>query len=250
MNSKEVTDWIIDAGNIAIDYFRKGASWHIKADDTFVSDADKAVEDFLVEKIQKHYSDHRIIAEEGSRFDGEEFTWAIDPIDGTSAFVWGIPTWCISVGVLKNQKPYWGMVYFPLLQEIYTIEDGIAKRNSSPIQVTEVVTTNSLLCVSPRVLHQYNITFPGNVCSFASGVMHNCLVARGVAVAAVTLRPNLWDLAGVLPILIAAGADVRYVSGKKLDLSELIDSAASEPLIAGQSQQVDNVIQNVIRNKD
>jgi fructose-1,6-bisphosphatase/inositol monophosphatase family enzyme len=250
MDTREVTDWVIEAGKIATNYFKKGANWRIKADDTFVSDADKAVEDFLVGKIQKRYSGHRIIAEEGSRFDGEEYTWAIDPIDGTYAFVWGVPTWCISVGLLKNKKPYWGMVYFPLLQEIYSVKDGVAIRNSFPIQATEVVTTNSLLCVSPRVLHQHNLTFPGNVCSFASGVMHNCLVARGVAIAAVTLRPNLWDLAGVLPILNAAGADVRYVSGRELDLSELLDSAASEPLVAGHPRQIDYVIRDVIRKKE
>lgn len=250
MNTKEVTEWIVNAGEIAKEYFRKGVNWHLKTDDTFVSDADKAVEDYLVEKIQNQYSDHRIIAEEGSRFDGEEFTWAIDPIDGTSAFIWGVPTWCISVGLLKNKNPFWGAVYFPLLQEIYTVEDGKALRNSSIIHVSDEITSNSLLCVSPRVLHQYNIDFPGNVCSFASGIMHNCLVARGVAVAAITLKPNLWDLAGVLPILNAAGADVRYVSGKKLDLSELIDAAASEPLVAGRARQVDYVIQNVLLEKE
>mgnify|MGYP006382763001 CR=1 FL=1 len=91
MDTKEVTNWVIESGKIAMEYFRKGTNWHIKADDTFVSDADKAVEEYLVGKIQKHYSDHRIIAEEGSRFDGGEFTWATAPIDGTSAFIWG---WC------------------------------------------------------------------------------------------------------------------------------------------------------------
>ncbi len=249
MDNKEVEGWLIDAGNIAIEYFRKGTTWRLKADNTFVSDADKAVEDFLVTKVQKHYHDHRIIAEEGSRFDGEEYTWAIDPIDGTSAFVWGIPTWCISVGVLRNQKPYWGMVYFPLLQDFYAVEDGKAKRNSLLINVDDEINTNSLLCVSPRILQQYKIIFSGNVCSFASGVMHNCMVARGVAVAAITLKPNLWDLAGVLPILTAAGADVKYVNGRKFELSDLINKTASEPLIAGSPKQLDYFIQNVIQEK-
>ena len=214
MNVEEVKEWVVDAGEIAVEYFKKGASWHIKADDTFVSEADKAIEDYLVRKIQKRFNSHRIIAEEGSRFDGEEFTWAIDPIDGTSAFVWGIPTWCISVGLLKNKSPLWGMVYYPLLREIYTIEDGIATRNSSPIRVIDSVSTNSLLCISPRTLHQYDISFLGNTCSFASGIMHNCLVARGAAVAAITLKPNLWDLAGILPILTRSRSRCKVCIGK------------------------------------
>jgi myo-inositol-1(or 4)-monophosphatase len=250
MNTNEVTSWVIEAGKIAVEYFKKGANWHIKADDTFVSDADKAVEEYLVGKIQKHYSDHQIIAEEGSRFGGGEYTWAIDPIDGTSAFVWGIPTWCISVGVLKNKEPYWGMVYFPLSQEIYTIEDGLAKRNHATIRVTNAIRTNSLLCISARALQQYNITFPGNVCSFASGVMHNCLVARGVAAAAITMKPNIWDLAGVLPILRAAGADMRYISGKTLNLAGLVDAPASEPLIAGHPEQLDHIANNIVHKKE
>jgi fructose-1,6-bisphosphatase/inositol monophosphatase family enzyme len=250
MNINEVTGWVIESGEIAVEYFKKGVNWHLKADDTFVSDADKAVEEYLVGKIQKHYRDHQIIAEEGSRFDGSEFTWVIDPIDGTSAFVWGIPTWCISVGVLKNKEPHWGMVYFPLLQEIYTIEDVLAKRNQATIRVANSITSNSLLCISARALQQYNITFPGNVCSFASGVMHNCLVARGVAVAAITMKPNIWDLAGVLPILRAAGADIRYISGKTLSLSELVEAAAPEPLIAGHPEQLDHIANNVLHRRE
>jgi fructose-1,6-bisphosphatase/inositol monophosphatase family enzyme len=99
-------------------------------------------------------------------------------------------------------------------------------------------------------LQQYNITFPGNVCSFASGVMHNCLVARGVAAAAITMKPNIWDLAGVLPILRAAGADMRYVSGKTLSLAALVDAPASEPLIVGHPEQLDHIANNIVHKKE
>jgi fructose-1,6-bisphosphatase/inositol monophosphatase family enzyme len=226
-----------------------GVDWHIKADNTFVTEADKAIEEFLVDRIQKQYPDHRIIAEEGSRFDGNEYTWAIDPIDGTSAFVWGIPTWCISVGVLRNKEPYWGLVYYPLLQELYVTEDGVAKRNGRQIHVEDQVTTNSLICISPRALQYYNLEFSGYVCSFASGVMHNCMVARGSAVAALTLKPSIWDLAGILPILKAAGSDLQYISGRQVILSELIDAAAAEPMVAGHPKVIDYVLEHVIQKK-
>ncbi len=79
-----------------------------------------AVEEFLKEKFKKEFSDFNIIAEESDnsnlKFDNSII---IDPIDGTTNFVNKVPHTAISVGVYKNKKPYMGVVYNPILDELY-----------------------------------------------------------------------------------------------------------------------------------
>jgi fructose-1,6-bisphosphatase/inositol monophosphatase family enzyme len=235
--------WMIEAGQMAVKYFKHGCKWHLKDNNTYVTEADRAVEAFLVEKIKTHYPDHAIIAEEGSRALGKEFAWVVDPIDGTSAFVWGVPTWCISIGVLRNWESYFGLIYLPITQETYmTDEQGRADWNGHLVKVSSVIDTNALLCVSPRTLQRYTISFPGYVSSFASGILHNCLVARGTAVAAMTIEPNIWDLAGIYPILKAAGATIQYISGEPFRLRDLIENSSREPLVVGHPTVIRQIV--------
>ena len=74
----------------------------------------------LVERITARYPDHGILGEEQTRQGlDREFLWALDPLDGTALFVAGLPTWGISAGLLRHGAPYFGMIYFPLLDDCY-----------------------------------------------------------------------------------------------------------------------------------
>jgi myo-inositol-1(or 4)-monophosphatase len=233
----KVYSWMIAAGKIALEYSQKKIEFRLKADHTLVTNADKAVEVFLFDKIQATYPDHEIIAEEGSEISGKKYSWVIDPIDGTAAFVWGIPNWCISIGVLRDMQPYLGMVYVPLTGEVYSVDhQGKATWNGEPIRASDnlSIDMDSLLCISPRTLQDYTLSFPGSVLSLGSGIIHSCLVARGLVVGALTLRPSIWDLAGVYPILKAAGATLCYLSGEPVDLARLsVDRKVSQPILVG-----------------
>jgi len=243
INIKLVHSWLVEAGLIAKEYFKASCKVELKGDSTFVTEADRVVEAFLVEKIETHYPEHGILAEEGTRNDGNEYTWVIDPIDGTSAFVWGIPTWCISIGVLKNWEPYFGLIYLPITEEIYVAnERGDCFWNDQPIHASQTIDSSALLCLSPRTLHQYSVSFPGYVVSVASGILRNCLVARGVAVGAITIQPNIWDLAGIYPIVKAAGGDIRYISGDYFKLYDLIDGVSRLPLIVSHADIIEEII--------
>jgi myo-inositol-1(or 4)-monophosphatase len=118
---------IREAGYLAKDYYHKGVEQGFKSDPTdIVTVADREVEKFLVEKIQEKYPEHGIISEEreGEINPGAEYTWVIDPIDGTRNFAKHIAVWCTMIGLAKNGQPYMGAVYDALNDELFFGEIG------------------------------------------------------------------------------------------------------------------------------
>lgn len=86
-----------------------------------VTAADKRAETMLVEGIQARFPKHGILAEEGVltpagvAHQDSEFTWVLDPLDGTTNFVHGHPFFAVSIGVLRDDKPWLGVIHAPLL---------------------------------------------------------------------------------------------------------------------------------------
>ena len=102
------------AGELALNYYKKEIKVNEKDDRSdLVTEADTAVENYIVKEIKKHYPEHGIIGEEGvANTDGNsEYVWVIDPIDGTRNFANHIAFWCVMIGIEKDGKPYMGCVY-------------------------------------------------------------------------------------------------------------------------------------------
>lgn len=98
-----------------------------KAGDTtqVLTETDLAIGKLIIERIKKEYPDYNIIDEEAGVVDnGSEFTWVIDPIDGTSNFASGVPTYGIMIGLLQKDKPIAGGFIIPPTNEIYFAERG------------------------------------------------------------------------------------------------------------------------------
>jgi myo-inositol-1(or 4)-monophosphatase len=106
---------------------------------TMVTDADLFSEAQLVNAIRSCYPDDTLMGEEGSKHKGKSGSvWHIDPIDGTSNFVHGIPTWGISLGRATKGLPDIGVIYLPALGQLYVAEKGRgATCNSQSIHVSE-----------------------------------------------------------------------------------------------------------------
>ena len=235
IDKRLATEWIENAGRIALRFFLQTSSRQ-KADGSLVTEADKAVEDYLVNSIRTQYPHHGIVSEEGTRIPGEEATWIIDPIDGTQAYVIGLPTWCISIGILYERQPVHGIVYLPMTREmVVSWQEKEVIWNDQKIHVPENprVGADSILCVSMRAHQAYDFAFPGQILALGSGIIHSCLVARGAAIGALMLNPRIWDLAAVYPILQNAGADVYQVDGKPWHWENMMkDDYHPCPLIA------------------
>lgn len=244
IDTNQINNWLIQAGEIGLK-LQQNIKAAEKADKTLVTQADRDIEQFLTQQIKSHYPDHAIIAEEGTKSLGQEYSWIIDPLDGTGAYATGLPIWSISVGILKGLKPYLGFIYVPSTQETYyTASPDKVFYKASLLSSLPVPTINqkSSIFISPRTFQYYQLDFPGNIYSLGSGIMHHCLVTRGIATCSLSLEPSIWDLAGVYPLLQATGATIKYLSGKSLILADLIKgNKTTEPILCGHPDAINQI---------
>lgn len=131
---------IKEAGFIAKGYYIEGVEKGFKSDPTdIVTVADKEVSNFIIEKIRKNFPDHGIISEEEKDEINPkaQYTWVIDPIDGTNNFANHIGDWCVMIGIMENRRPYIGAIYDALADELFFAEVGKgAFLNDKKIQVS------------------------------------------------------------------------------------------------------------------
>jgi len=104
-----------------------------------VTEADHASEKAIIEAIRKTYPEHHILTEEqGDLKTNSEFKWIIDPIDGTVNFSHGLPLCCVSIAIEKNNEIVLGVVYNPLMNEMFISEKGSgATLNGKKISVSK-----------------------------------------------------------------------------------------------------------------
>ncbi len=100
---------------------------HAKGQNDFVSEIDMQAERDILETIRRSYPDHAVLAEETGAREGardSEFTWIIDPLDGTTNFLHGFPQFAVSIGIQRRDRMEHAVVYDPLRQEIFTASRG------------------------------------------------------------------------------------------------------------------------------
>lgn len=95
-----------------------------KSRNDFVSEVDRQAEQVLIATIQKAYPEHGFLAEESGRHDGNDYTWIIDPLDGTTNFLHGFPQFAVSVACRHRDKMEVGVVLDPLRGELFTAARG------------------------------------------------------------------------------------------------------------------------------
>ena len=131
-----------DAGRQALEYFSRYA--HLQVESKGVSDrvseADRAVEDTIVSRLQALYPNDALLGEEGGAKAGslaDSPVWVIDPIDGTDCFVNGIPVWTISIALAVAGEAALGIVYDPNAEELFAACRGAgATLNGAPIHAS------------------------------------------------------------------------------------------------------------------
>lgn len=132
------------AAHAALAHFRKAPAVEKKSERFGfdpVTEADRAAERAMRERIADRFPEHGILGEEYGETPGSApFTWVLDPIDGTRAFIAGLPSWTTLVALLENGRPVLGLVAQPVLGEHYIgIHRGARRaawRNDRPIGCT------------------------------------------------------------------------------------------------------------------
>jgi myo-inositol-1(or 4)-monophosphatase len=203
------------AAGLALDYFRH-AQARRKGDGSLVTEADEAADRLIVQSIRQSYPGHAILSEEGfTGYDpGPEFTWVIDPIDGTTNFARGLPVWGVSIGVLRHGAPWVAALHFPGLDERYTAMAGQgALRNGERLAVDPdaAIHDQQLLARCTRTDSRFHIETPMKVRMLGSAAYHLLCVAGGVVLAAMEARPKVWDLAAAHLVLTEAGGVARHL---------------------------------------
>ena len=243
IDTNRIQEWLREASKIALSQ-AADRKVDLKADLTPVTLIDKQIEEFLLERITRYYPGHGILAEEGSFRSGSDFTWIIDPIDGTRAFASGLPLWGISVGIFQRDEPYAGVFYIPMTEEMYWGTREHAFYNKQRLVPSSTVDLKSPLAfiAVPSSTHLYfEISFP-RLRSLGSTTAHLAYVAQGVATAALTRRIRIWDVAAILPLLMISQTQLIYLSGKPFRPTDILHGEmAPEPLIAAHSSIINEV---------
>jgi myo-inositol-1(or 4)-monophosphatase len=180
-------DFAIDLGRRAGALLRDGLARErtIKLKSAFdlVTDMDRASEDLIVSAIAAEFPDHAILAEESGAIGEADFTWLIDPLDGTNNYAHGFPYFCVSLGLWHGQTPLLGVIYNPMMDELFSTQAGAgAHCNGRPIRVSETATLDAAL-ISTGFPYSYATTPENNLRQF-DRIQSRCQgVRRGGAAA-------------------------------------------------------------------
>ena len=123
----------------------------------YVTWVDKESERRIVEKLSKLLPGSGFIAEENAALQPGEFTWVVDPLDGTTNFIHGVPLYCISIGLMHGDETILGMVYEPNLDEcFYTWKSAPAYLNREVIRVSQTASVSESLFATGFPYYDYS----------------------------------------------------------------------------------------------
>ncbi len=205
------------AGKITLRYFQSGVVADRKADMSPVTVADRETEAFLRDAISARYPEHTVLGEEDGTSGSTDspWRWILDPIDGTKAFVRGMPIYGVMIGVEYEGKAVVGVVNMPALGEIVVAARGLGCWwNGRRCQVSQVSTLGEglLLSTSATRYPDYGKQAQFDRLTSTAGLFRtwgDCygylMVATGRAEAMIDPKMNIWDAAPLLPILQEAG---------------------------------------------
>ena len=226
---------IKEAGTLLKEGYHSQKEITFKAKKDLVTTCDVAIENFLKDAFSKEFKEFNIIAEESNN-DNIEFkdSIIIDPIDGTTNFVNQVPHTCISVGVYKNKQPYMGVVYNPILEELYFAQVGCgAYLNDEKIEVstddylmTSLISTGfpytSGSCEDDLndVMKKMKNILPNcqDIRRLGSAALDLCYVARGTYEGYYEMNLKAWDVSAGIIILSEAGGKISNIDGETYTL--------------------------------
>jgi myo-inositol-1(or 4)-monophosphatase len=130
-----------DAGQILRDRFGQPHDVRFKSTIDLVTETDQAAEDLIADRLRALCPEHDLLCEEGSvgLSVGASYRWVVDPLDGTTNFAHGLPTFAVSIALEDAGVPVVGVVYDPMRDELFLARQGAgATLNGSPIRVSAV----------------------------------------------------------------------------------------------------------------
>jgi len=229
-----------EAGRLLMGYLARHVTIEYKGEVDLVTEADRASEKLIVERLRARWPEHGIVAEEGTRSEMDaEYRWYVDPLDGTTNFAHGYPVFCVSIALVRQDGQLAvGVLYDPTRDEMFAAERGLgAKLNGQPIQVSQTeALAESILGTgfpshkrhkNPNIHFYHQITLRSHgVRRAGSAALDLANVASGRYDGFWEFNLNPWDTAaGVLLVQEAGGTVTRFDdSAFRLDSREVLAS--------------------------
>ena len=200
-----------------------------EAASSIVCEADLLSEKRILRHIRARFPGHNTIAEESGRvWRGSEYTWIVDPLDGTSNFVAGSP-WCgVQAALLRGREPILGAMYLPLEDTLYFAEAGQgASRNGERVWVTAEPHLERVLCAfgfDPAPVRRsrrsvellFRVSAAVRNTRTTNSLVDFCYTIDGRLGGCINLKTKIWDIAPVALILPEAGGKFTCLDGRRI----------------------------------
>ncbi len=252
-NKETMINALRTAGKSLLDNFGRKPKITVKeSDGSIVTDVDILSEKIILDILDKHPLHFNIISEECGFIEaGSEYTWIIDPIDGTSNFAAGLPWFGIIMTLMKDNTPVQAGMYLPLEEQLYYAEkDRGAWRNDKPISVS-----NAKKLIDTLLAYSFDHSSdPGktsaemkligriaaNVRNIRStnSLVDFCYVADGRIGAVINQTTKIWDIAGPSLIIREAGGSVCDIHKNELDFDVSAGAISRNYSIVASGQSV------------
>jgi myo-inositol-1(or 4)-monophosphatase len=198
-----------------------------KSRNDFVSEIDQLAERDIIETIRRTHPDHGFLGEEGGRSGGDEFVWIIDPLDGTTNFLHGFPTFAVSLACEYRGRLEHAVVYDPMRQELFTASRGDgAQRDGRRIRVSKQAGLEGAL-IGTGFPYRANARWIDEYLAMLKSVMQQTAGVRRPGAASLDLAYvaagridgfweiglNSWDTAAGTLLITEAGGHVGTLSG-------------------------------------
>lgn len=227
---------LISAGKVQKDYFRK--SYHIEQKESIssiVTEVDFRCDQIISDAIRKDFPDHNILTEEsGLTNKHSQYTWVVDPLDGTSNFAVGIPWFGVLIAVFENDVPILAGAYLPIDDLLYIAESGKgASCNGKRLKIENSELKNSLVGFGIDFTDDTNFLDYGlklyrlliiNVRNIrcTNSLYDFMMFAEGSLGANINMCTKIWDIAAPWLIIREAGGALRDIYNQeiKFELNE------------------------------
>ncbi|PPR30349.1 MAG: Fructose-1,6-bisphosphatase/inositol-1-monophosphatase [Alphaproteobacteria bacterium MarineAlpha6_Bin6] len=239
------------SGKIIKKYFRKKVKIEIKNDNTPVTKADKEAEKKIRDIIRKKSPECGYFGEETGKYNiDNEYTWVIDPIDGTKSFITGKPLFGTLIGLMKNNRPYLGVLNQPILKERWV---GIANkesrfnnvkvktRNCKKLKGSKMYATSPMMFVGKNQKVYRNVRAKIGETLFGADCYAHGLMASGFI--DVLLEANLKPYDYIASAAIVSGAGGKFTDWQGNELNLKSDGR----IIAAGDAKIHNQLIKVIK---
>jgi len=222
----------VEAGKIALKYFRGKFNVRLKGAVDLVTDADIDCEKKIKSVIASEFPNHGFIGEEEGAFGSKESFWVIDPIDGTTNFAHGVDYFAHSIALVKNSEIVCGAVFNPVLKKLYSAQAGKgAFLNGKKISVSKAPMLRDSLLITgfPYNIPAYDektLRAVGSLKKQCQGVrrfgaasLDFCSVAEGICDGYFEYDLRPWDVAAGILIARESGGKVTDINGAEATIN-------------------------------